>query len=330
MSNKIGHTGAFPINKPESAPDSWDMTTNRVLSLIIGTVIFLAACTSTDNATREAASESVTTTTTTAAVAGGEGNPALTGDTEGISSPPAGIASTNDDTPDVVSDPSSTTTPEAPDATVPEENDGAPLDEPRLCLSPELLQTHYVDVAADDTDGGLNVRELPGVENAVVATLPRGTEVSTLEGCSAVGATDWWQVTTTDGDTTGWVSKDFLSETFVATPGLGQFVTDTENVDLTAETLDELIAAIADSYGFDDDRVITLVGEAQIADAVGGEVTYDITGLKDDSVNGFRVNINFLFEKSEPDALEIIGFRAVGITNWALCSRGVTDDGLCI
>ena len=312
------------------------MANNRILSLIVGAVIFLTACSTTEDTTNQAtSSESLNPTTTVVAVAepvGGqdliEGETPL--DPEEVSTPPEGIALTDDSTPDATDDSPSTTVPDTPETTVPEENDGAPLVEPRLCFAPELLQSHYVDVAADDTDGGLNVRELPGVENAVVATLPRGTEVSTLEGCSAVGATDWWQVTTTDGDTTGWVSSDFLSETFVATPGLGQFVTDTENVDLTAETLDELIAAIADSYGFDDDRVITLVDEVQIADAVGGEVTYDITGLKDDSVNGFRVNINFFFEKSEPDALEIIGFRAVGITNWPLCSRGVTDDGLCI
>jgi len=312
------------------------MTNYRVLPLIIGTVIFLAACTNTEDTTNPAApSDPVSTTTAQAATNEPIADQELVvaeraPDLEDVSIPPAGIASTNDGTTDLVSDPSTTTTPEAPITTIPEENDGAPLVEPRLCVAPEVLQSHYVDVAADDSDGGLNVRELPGVDNAVIATLARGTEVFTLEGCGAVGATDWWQITTSVGDTTGWVSSDFLSETFVPTPGLGRWMTDTENVDRTAETLDELIAEIADSYGFDDDRVITLIGEVQIADAVGGEVTYDITGLKDDSVNGFRVNINFFFEKSEPDALEIIGFRAVRITNWALCSRGVTDDGLCI
>lgn len=110
---------------------------------------------------------------------------------------------------------------------------------------------------------------------------------------------------------------------------LGKAIADIDNVELRTDTLDELAALLADAYGFDDDVVITQVGEVEVADAVGGDATYDLTGLKDDSVDGFRVDIGFHFDKNA-DATEITGFIATQITKRALCSRGVTDDGLCI
>jgi len=196
------------------------------------------------------------------------------------------------------------------------------------CTAPaEAL--HWVEVALDDPDGGLNMRTNAGVDFEIISTLPRSVEVATTGACVVVGSVDWWEVVPTGATGGGWVSSRYLSDAPVFDPGLGKAIEDTYNVELRADTLEDLAALLAEAYGFDGDVVITQVGEVEVADAVGGDVTYDLTGLKDDSVDGFRVDIGFHFDKNA-DATEITGFIAKQITTRALCSRGVTDDGLCI
>ena len=65
-------------------------------------------------------------------------------------------------------------------------------------------------------------------------------------------------------------------------------------------------------------------------DATSGIATYDLTGLQDDSSNGYRVEILFFIERDEANDGAVIGFSATSITQQSLCSRGVTDDGSCV
>lgn len=197
------------------------------------------------------------------------------------------------------------------------------------CVAPEL-QPHFVDVALDDPDGGLNVRSAAGAQNDVLLTVARSKELITTGGCSVVGTVDWWEVTTSDGSLTGWASSRFLSDQLVFNPGLGKAITDTDNVGIGGETLDEMAANLAVAYGFDEDVVITMVGEVEVGDAQGGKVVYDLTGAKDDSISGYQVEIDFLFDKNEEENGEIEGYTALRIINYALCSRGVSEDGVCI
>lgn len=200
------------------------------------------------------------------------------------------------------------------------------------CASPAGEQ-RWVDVDIDDPDGGLNIRDNPGVSGSVQWTMPRGTMVVVTDQCETVGSTDWWFVSpVVEADVKGgWVSSKFLSTdpSTQFSPGLGKAIQDTENVDLKAETLDELAAKLAVIYGFDEDVTVTEVGESEAIDAVGGNATYDLTGAKDDASSGKRVEINFWFDRSA-DGEEFYGFIAKGITTQELCTRGVTEDGLCI
>ena len=209
----------------------------------------------------------------------------------------------------------------------PDETVSEVIDDAVSCEAPEL-QPHFVDVALDDPDGGLNVRAGAGVDNEVLVTVPRSGELITTGGCAPLGSVDWWEVTTSDGSLTGWVSSRFLSDLPVFNPGLGNAIDDPDNVGLSGETVEEILAQIADSYGFDEDVVFSEVDVVGI-DAQGVEATYDLTGLKDDASNGYRVVLNLAIERSA-DGNEVTGYRTLGVTNFALCTRGVSDDGLCL
>ena len=63
-----------------------------------------------------------------------------------------------------------------------------------------------------------------------------------------------------------------------------------------------------------------------VAPAVGdlGEVTYDVIGLGDDSIGGWRLHVF-----GTPSASGE-GFLLKTLEATTLCTRGVTTDGLCI
>lgn len=227
-----------------------------------------------------------------------------------------------------VEEPTTTSTPTVP--TTIEDSDEQ-IDDPDVtpCVS-TIDKEFYVDVALDDPDGGLNMRTDPGVENDIIEVFPRSSALVPTGDCATLGTLDWWKVENTEGSLQGWVSSRFLSELPVFNPGLGVAIPDPDNVGASAESLDELVLVIADSYGFDEDVVITVVEEPEAIDAIGGSATYDLTGLKDDASNGYRVEIDFVFDKNETDAGEIVSYTATKVTNYSLCSRGVTEDGLCI
>ena len=230
------------------------------------------------------------------------------------------------------SDDSPTEDPVVEDITTDEETTETVVEEEPIetCDAPEL-QPHYVDVSLDDPDGGLNVRSGAGVDNDVIVTIERSGELISTGNCEVVGTVDWWEVSTSDGSLTGWASSRFLSDLPVFNPGLGKAIEDTDNVGVGGSTLEEMAEAIAEAYGFDEDGVITQEGEVIGIDAQGGSVTYIMTGLKDDASNGYQVEIDFLLDKNETeDGEEIESYTALRITNYALCSRGVTEDGLCI
>lgn len=196
------------------------------------------------------------------------------------------------------------------------------------CEAPELI-AHYVDVDRDDPDGGLNMRVAPGSQATVVDTFARSSELIALGNCEVLSGRDWWEVTTSDGSQTGWVAARFLSDLPVFNPGLGAAINDTDNVGISRPTLEELVQAIADSYGFDEDLVITETSAPEALDSIGGEASYELTGLKDDASNGYLVDISFSFDREE-DGGPVTGYTTLRVTSRALCSRDVTPDGLCV
>ncbi len=184
----------------------------------------------------------------------------------------------------------------------------------------------YVDVPLDDPDGGLNVRADAGLEFEVIVTVPRSEAVITTGACKTVSGSDWYEVTV--GTANGWASSNFLSDMLVFNPGLGNDIDDAANVGLTGDTLEEIVTAIALSYGFEQDALEITELNIEGADAIGGEAFYELSGLRDDASNGYQLDIVFNFLKDDDG--EIIGFETTRVTNRAVCTRGVTSDGLCI
>lgn len=200
-------------------------------------------------------------------------------------------------------------------------------DEP--CSDPPAANDlRWVDVSLDDPDGGLNVRDGAGTDNEILGVFPRRSELFTTGDCASDGA--WWEVTTGDGSVTGWVASRYLSDIPVIHGGIGNAIDDPDNVGLEADSLEALVTLIAESYGHDEDLVLTQVGEIEGADAIGGSGVWDTSGLKDDASIGFRIEVDFEFVKDEENGGEIVGYRAARIANAAICSRGLTGDGLCI
>ncbi len=102
---------------------------------------------------------------------------------------------------------------------------------------------------------------------------------------------------------------------------------DTRGVGTVAPTVEELVDAIAAVIGSNEDSSISLVGEPVGVDAQGGFVTFDVIGLRDDSIGGWRVQLEFGTVLSDDTPS---GLSAERVVLTAFCTRGVTEDGWCI
>ena len=301
--------------------DHWYMRRRHILTIFLSLTLIAAACSS--NNEEALATDSDASSEDAEFIAG---EPTATPLEEETSSEPDELAQESSTSNDDATDDSEA----EPDAEEPEDlADPEETDEPDAapCEAPTLV-AHFVDVALDDPDGGLNMRTSPGSQEAVVDTFPRSSELIATGNCQVLSSRDWWEVTTSDGSQTGWVAARFLSDLPVFNPGLGNPIDDPDNVGITRPTLEELVAAIAESYGFDEDLVVLEVIPPEASDAVGGEATYELTGLKDDASNGYLVEISFSFDREE-DGGEIESYTTLRVTSQALCTRGVTADGLC-
>ncbi len=170
-----------------------------------------------------------------------------------------------------------------------------------------------IGVAFDDE---LNVRAGPGTSEEVIATAgPTADDlVATGEG-RLLESSIWYEVTT--GGQTGWANIAFLA-----------FIGGTD--DATAEFLDggqlpevetmvemgELVAAAFASQDPASDIVQV------VAPSVGdlGEVTYDVVGIGDDAVLGYRLHIFAAPAESGE------GFVLKSIERTTLCGRGLSGE----
>lgn len=173
-----------------------------------------------------------------------------------------------------------------------------------------------IGVAHDDV---LNLRAGPGADQAVVAEIP-----NLSEGLVALGNTrdlgdSFWVEVDYEG-TTGWVHYSFVGYMGV-TDDLTASVVSQLGDGPVAETMLDIGLIVAQTFASEEpasDVVLT------VAPTVGdlGEVTYDVIGIGDDAVRGYRVHVF-----GQP-ADETFGLKAVEVTT--LCGRGVTEDGLCL
>ena len=167
-------------------------------------------------------------------------------------------------------------------------------------------------VAHDDV---LNVRAGPGTDQEIVATAaPTADDIVGMGRARLLPSSIWYEVTV-DG-TTGWVNSSlvaFAGGTDDATSEFGELI--------AAETMTDLGLAVAEGFASTDpaSRIVM-----SVAPTVGdlGEVTYDVIGIGDDAVAGYRLHV-FGAEDESGDAF---GLKSIERTTF--CSRGLSG-GLC-
>ena len=174
-----------------------------------------------------------------------------------------------------------------------------------------------VGVAHDDV---LNVRIAPGTDQPVVQELdPLSDDVVALGNARALPASIWLEVEAVGGS--GWASSSFLAYLGGTTDETAAIV-ETLGETPAAETMLDLGLMVAEALASDEppSRIVM-----SVAPTVGdlGEVTYDVVGIGDDSVRGFRLHVF-----GTPDSSGE-GFVLKSVEQTVLCGRGLAGE-LCI
>ena len=173
-----------------------------------------------------------------------------------------------------------------------------------------------IGVAHDDV---LNLRAAPGADQDIVAEIPNlADDLTALGNTRDLGDSFWIEVE--HEGVTGWVNYRFIGYLGV-TDDMTSAVIEELGDTPVAETMEDIGAAVAETFASDEpESDIVLIVAPTVGDL--GEVTYDVIGIGDDAVRGFRVHV---FGQPED---ETFGLKSVEVTT--LCGRGVTDEGLCL
>jgi hypothetical protein len=171
-------------------------------------------------------------------------------------------------------------------------------------------------VAYDDV---LNLRAAPGADQPISDEIPPTFADLVAQGNTRDLSPGFWIEVDYEG-TVGWVN-------FAYTAFEGDTNDETSNViDELGErpveaTMTDLAEVVADVFNSDGEPQVDIVQVTEVVESDLTEVTYDVFGLGDDSVLGFRLHI-FAEESSD-------GFILRTVEATLLCLRGVSD-GLCI
>ncbi len=172
-----------------------------------------------------------------------------------------------------------------------------------------------VGVADDDA---LNVRALPGTDQDVVATAgPTADDLVATGRARSLPNSIWYEVTV-DG-TTGWVSTRFVAFVGGTDDATAEYLADHSAPG--AETMTDLGLIVAEDFASEDPPSSVV---QSVAPTVGdlGEVTYDVIGLGDDALAGFRLHIF----ATEDENGETFTLRTIERTTF--CTRGLSGE-LC-
>lgn len=179
-------------------------------------------------------------------------------------------------------------------------------------------QVGVVGVAFDDS---LNVRSGPGVEYGVVATLPPTANSIGVTGRALLFPSSLWYEIDTDG-AIGWVNALYIAFLGATDDATSEVVA----VHGSIPAADTMLAlgAVVSEYSTGDDAGGRIV--LTVAPSVGspGEITYDVVGLTDDAISGYRLHV---FGQQDHG---VGPFSLHTVERTSLCWRGVTVDGLCV
>lgn len=176
-----------------------------------------------------------------------------------------------------------------------------------------------VMVAGVRYDDVLNLRAAPGPDHPIRDEIPPTYDNLIAEGHTRDIGQAFWIEVDYDG-TLGWVHMGYIAfmgdvtdETAMVIDELGERP--------TASSMTALGEEVADVFDSDEEPESDIV---QVTDVVHGdlsEVTYDVIGLGDDAVRGFRLHI---FAERSGNSFTL---RSVEVT--LLCGRGISD-GACV
>ncbi len=174
-----------------------------------------------------------------------------------------------------------------------------------------------VGVAHDDV---LNVRVAPGTDQTVIQELdPLTNDVVALGNARALPASIWFEVEAHGAS--GWASSSFLAYLGGTTDETSSVVELLGEVPVT-ETMLDLGMVVAEVLASDEppSRIVMSVSPT-VGDL--GEVTYDVVGIGDDAVRGFRLHVFGVPDESGE------GFVLKSVEQTVLCGRGLAGE-LCI
>jgi len=175
-----------------------------------------------------------------------------------------------------------------------------------------------VGVERDDT---LAVRTGPGTDFDVVTELsPLATGVIATGHNRQVTDAIWAEVEAEGG--TGWADVRYLLQ-LGATDDVTESLVDADGQLPAGETMVDVAGAVAERRASTEPPSRTAVIEDPEVGELGS-ITVDVIGLGDDALGGERLHI-----LAEP-VPEGEAFVVQSVQRLALCSRGVTDDGLCV
>jgi hypothetical protein len=173
-------------------------------------------------------------------------------------------------------------------------------------------------VAHDDK---LNIREAPGTDQALLTRVgPLEDRLTATGRARALSRSIWYEVSTDDG-ITGWANSSFLGFVGAVDDATADFL-DGGELPVT-ETMQQMGELVAEAFASTDPQSNVV---QSVAPTVGdlAEVTYDVIGIGDDSVAGYRLHV-FATPKGPSDE----GFTLKSIERTTFCGRGLAGE-LCV
>jgi hypothetical protein len=176
-----------------------------------------------------------------------------------------------------------------------------------------------IGVAFDDT---LFVHQQPGENSPLTGNLANlaNDVVGTGEG-RLLPASIWWRIEWEGIE--GWVGSGFMARIGATLDFTVQVIELNGNAGMGAETMADLGNRVADLLKSEEPASRVVVSAAPTVGDLG-EITLDIVGLGDDALAGYRIHV--FGEPAEAGD----GFLLNSVEATLLCSRGLSEDGLCV
>ncbi|MEM7323884.1 MAG: SH3 domain-containing protein [Actinomycetota bacterium] len=309
------------VRKNQPYPGGIGDARSRLLGALVVLILLAAGCGIADD--KGVLTSAEVDDTEAANAADGDGSAA-----SAPAGPSTSIADASAEDPDG-SDPEDTTT-TVPDTTVPSTADNSDGTDP-ASDDDDGLPGEPIDLFADEgdvlgvvgvtDDDVLNVRANPGTDQDVLTTVgPTSADLVSTGRARSLPDSIWYEVSV--GGSTGWVSSSFVAFIGGTDDATADFLAENDGGLVSAQTMSDLGQLVAEQFASEEppSRIVQTVGPV-VGDL--GEVTYDVIGIGDDSVLGFRLHV---FATVVNDGAT---FTVRTIERTLLCTRGLSGE-LCV